>query len=483
MKIKSIKNIYIGYPPYNFNKTKALLSKNRGDQCFYKYNHVYPLISAMAATMLKKRGYNVCFLDAIIRDITTIEWFNILDDMKPDLIFFEVKTPLIYYMWEIVYSLKNRYPDIVIVLGGEHVSALPFESMEHCNVDYILKGVDFDFLLMNLIEYLNGKDKLDKDIYYRSKNGNIKTRVNFEAINTFNNIPFIDRDLTEWARYAYNTDFRKHPITYIMSGRYYSDNRSNSSLSNAFYENFRLRDPIDVVDEIEYLLNRYNVKEIVDITKYFPVGEWLSMFCQEMIDRKLGKKVTLHCNMRFGMLQKEDYRLMKKSGFKTLFFSLESTNESALGKFNVDDILYSCKEAKRAGLSPHITVAIGHYSDTEDNVLETLYLTKNMLNKGYIDFAQASILIPYPYTELFSQCKSRNLLVTENWSMYDMRQAIIKTSLPDKSIEEYIGAFYNLRFSLMFLIRRIFSIRSLYDIKYYVRVLKKVFFENIKGFD
>ncbi len=484
MKRKSIKNICIGFPPYNFNKSKGLISKNRGSQYFYKYSHSYPLISSMAATMLKKRGYSVSFLDAIIRDISTIEWFDILDEMKLELLFFEVTTPLICYMWEIVYSLKNRYPNIIIVLGGEHVSALPFESMENCNVDYILKGANFDFLLMNLVEHLNGKEKLDKGIVYRTKNGNIKNTDDFIDTSKLRNIPFLDRDLTEWSRYAYNTDFRKHPITYIMSGRYYKCNKStNSSLPTIFYENSSLRDPIDVVDEIEFLVNRYNVKEIIDITKYFPLGEWLFIFCQEMIDRKLNKKVILHCNVCFGTLQKEDYRLMKEAGFKSLFFYLQLNTVNILDKLNEDDIIYSCKEAKREGLSPHITLAIGHYSDTENSILDIYDLIKNMLKKGYIDFVDANILIPYPGTELFSKCKSDNLLLTENWLMYDFTQPIIKNNLSYESIKEWMESFYNLRFMPIFLIRSIFSIRSVYDIKYYLRVLKKVFGENLKDSD
>ena len=142
--------------------------------------------------------------------------------------------------------------------------------------------------------------------------------------------------------------------------------------------------------------------------------EWLSIFCQEMIDRKLNKKVILHCNVCFGTIKKEDYRLMKEAGFKILFFSLESITENTINKLNADDILDSCMEAKQAGLSPHITLTIGHYSDTENNILDIFSLIKNMLKKGYIDFVEANILIPYPGKELFSKCKSHNLLLTYN---------------------------------------------------------------------
>lgn len=489
MKKKNIKNICIGYPPYDKSKSLTLLSRNREFQYFKEFRYQYPLISSSAATILKNEGYNVYFLDSLIREITTTEWFDILDDMKPELIFFEVKTHLIYYMWEVVDSLKNRYPDIIIVLGGRHVTAFPVESMEHSKVDYILRGCDFDFLLLNLIEYLNGKKKLNQGIYYRSKNGNIKTKGDFEAITTLDNIPFIDRGLTEWTRYSYNnnTSFRKYPITYIMSGRDHWFHNSEFHLSNMLHRNFRVRDTIDVLDEIEFLVQRYNVKEIVDNTLCFPVGEWLSIFCQEMIERKLNKKVRLSCNMNFGLLKKEEYKLMKRAGFNILFFSLEPHNQNILdeanGISNINTVLSSCKHAKKAGLSPHVTVMIGNALDTETDLLNTFSLIKNLLYKGYIDSVYANIVIPYPGTELFATCKSNDLLVTENWSMYDMRQTIIKTKLSESSIRDYIRYFYNLRFNPIFLIRKLFSIRNVYDIKYFIRTLKTVFFDNIEGFD
>lgn len=487
MKKDRIKNICVGFPPFEASQGVPLLSQNRQFQWFNKPTFIYPVIPALAATMLKQADYNVHFLDAIARSMPTIKWFEYLDEVKPDLIFFEVKTPVIYYIWEIVDSLKNRYPDMTVVLAGDHVSALPLETMEHSNVDYILTGGDFDFLLLNLVEYLNGKTKLDKGIYYR-KNNEIKNTGMFELSNTLESMPFIDRDLTEWKRYAYdNGNFKYLPGTYIMSGRDCWHHKCTFCSWTSLFTNFRVRQPVDVVDEIEFLVKRYQIREIMDDTGCFPVGEWLSTFCNIMIERKLNKKVVLDCNMRFGALAPDQYRLMKKAGFRFLLFGLESANQKTLDRLqkgvDAKDILDSCKEARKAGLFPHITVMLGYPWETEEDIRKTLELTKTLLLKGYAYTMQATIVIPYPGTKLFDECKRDNLLTTENWAMYDMRQAIMSTKLGDAKIKEYVQSFYNLSFNPIFMAKKILSIRDFDDIKYYVRAFKKVFFGHLKDFN
>lgn len=487
MKKYAVTNVCIGYPPFEYNRGIPLISPNRQFQWLQNPTYIYPVISATAATMLKNAGYSVYFLDAISRNITTIKWFEYLDEMNPDLIFFEVKTPIINYIWDVVDSLKDRYANIKIALAGDHVTALPEESINNSKVDFVLTGGDYDFLLLNLVEHLNGKEKLDKGIYYR-KNGKIENTGTFELKHSLENIPFIDRDLTEWKLYAYRNDyFKKFPATYIMAGRGSWYNNLNCYTASVMYNSFRLRNPINVVDEIEVLHTRYKLREIIDDTGCFPVGEWLSVFCQTMKDRRLSSKVVLNCNMRFGALSFLEYKLMKRAGFRSLIFGLESGNQATLDRMctdiKVEDILISCKEARRSGLSPHITVKIGYPWENEEDINRTFELTKTLMSKGYANAMQAIIMIPYPGTRLFDECKRDNLLITENWSNYDMRETVMKTDLGDERIKTYLHTFYNMCFNPFFIIHKILSIRDIDDIKYYIRSFKNVFFGHLKYFE
>src|SRR3989338_6034590 len=90
------------------------------------------------------------------------------------------------------------------------------------------------------------------------------------------------------------------------------------------YPKFRARSVDNVLDEIGQLIDDYSIKEIMDDTGTFPIGDWLRDFCRGMIERGYNRKVHIDCNMRFGALSLEDYELMKKAGFRLLLFGLES---------------------------------------------------------------------------------------------------------------------------------------------------------------
>ena len=71
----------------------------------------------------------------------------------------ETKTPVVKKHWSIISDVKKVLPNSKVVLVGDHVTALPQESMEQSKVDFVLTGGDYDFLLLNLVNFLNGKAK------------------------------------------------------------------------------------------------------------------------------------------------------------------------------------------------------------------------------------------------------------------------------------------------------------------------------------
>jgi hypothetical protein len=56
------------------------------------------------------------------------------------------------------------------VLMGDHVTALPEESLENSKVDYVLAGGDYDFLLLKLLNSLSDPDSKDISRVIRDEN-------------------------------------------------------------------------------------------------------------------------------------------------------------------------------------------------------------------------------------------------------------------------------------------------------------------------
>ncbi|MBA7701384.1 Anaerobic magnesium-protoporphyrin IX monomethyl ester cyclase [subsurface metagenome] len=365
--------------------------------------------------------------DGIAKELNYKSWESRLLNNKPDIIVMETKTPVIKRHWNIINNLKGMADKInwkpIFILVGDHVTALPEESFENSNVDFVLTGGDYDFLLLNLCKnidlYEENKTEefisnLEPGIYFR-KNGKITNTGKFILNHDLNTLPFIDRNLTNWKLYSEkNGNYLKTPGTYIMSGRDCWYHKCTFCSWTTLYPRFRVRKYENVLDEIGYLLNNFDIKEIMDDTGTFPVGEWLRNFCRGLIQRGYNKRVKINCNMRFGGCGFEDYRLMRKAGFRFILFGLESASNYTLRRINkrlnVETIVRSCKEAKEAGLSPHITIMFGYPWEKKEDILNTLKLGSFLLKKNYAKTMQATIVIPYPGTPFFKACVEQTLL-------------------------------------------------------------------------
>lgn len=483
--------IFICFPPLNSDKGWPTLGQNRQFQYFKEPTYIYPVVPAQAATLLKENGFEVKWLDCIAEGISYQKFLEIIKQEKPDLIAIEAKTPVIKQEWKIINDLKDngrgQTLPLRIVLFGDHVTALPEESLVNSSVDFVLTGGDYDFLLLNLCNVLkiyNGQGQalplrnLEPGIWYREK-GEVKSTGKFQLNHDLNSLPFIDRDLTKWKQYAYeNGNYRRTPGTYIMSGRDCWWGKCRFCGWTTLYPHFRARKVENVLDEIEELVEKYQVKEIMDDAGTFPVGEWLKDFCRGMIKRGLNKRVNLDCNMRFGAVKFEDYKLMRKAGFRFLLFGIESANQKTLDRIDkglkIEEIIQSCKDARRAGLYPHITIMFGYPWENYEDAKKTLEFGRWLLKKDYAYTMQATVVIPYPGTPLFEECKEKNLLYSLDWEYYDMKNPVMRLDFGHDKLLKLVQGMYSVSFSPEFILRKIISIRSIDDVKYFGRAFLKV---------
>ena len=467
--------IAISYPPLDSSKGAPLLSQNRQFQYFKAPTYIYPVVPAQAATLLNQNGFEVVWDDAIAEQKTYQQWLNNIKKIKPDIIAMETKTPVVKQHWRIIDDIKkasdsNWSPKVVLM--GDHVTAMPEESFNNSPVDYVITGGNYGFSLLSIC-----KGVMDTGIYYR-ENGQVKNTGQFQLNHNLDELPFIDRDLTKWKLYAYNNgNYKCVPGTYTMAGRDCWWAQCTFCSWPTLFPRFRVRSPGNLLDEIGQLIDR-GVKEIMDDTGTFPVGDWLREFCQGMIDRGYNRKVNLDCNMRFNAVSRSDYKLMKQANFRLLLFGLESARQDTLDrirkKLTIEEIIESCKSARREGLFPHITIMFGFPWETYEDARETLKLGRWLLKKGYAYTVQATMVIPYPGTPLFEECKERGWLKTMDWDRYDMKEPVMKTPMPDAQIMKFVQGIYSVVFNPEFFLRRITSIRDIDDIRYYGRGAVKV---------
>ncbi|MDO8725189.1 MAG: radical SAM protein [Candidatus Methanoperedens sp.] len=471
--------ITISYPPIESPKGTPLLSQNRQFQWFNNPTYIYPMVPAYAATLLKENGYDVLWDDGIAENKSYNEWRNEIKRLKPDLIAFETKTPVVKKHWSFVNDIKSISPETKIVLMGDHVTALPQESMENCMTDFIITGGDYDFLLLNLADHISRGKELEPGIWFR-ENGEIRNKGSFVLDHDLNSLPFIDRDLTRWQLYSEkNGNYKRLPGTYTMVGRDCWWGKCTFCSWTTTYPSFRARSPEKLLDEIGMLIEKYKVKDIMDDSGSFPAGKWLHDFCNGMIERGYNKKINMHCNMRVNALSQSEYDLMGKAGFKFILYGVESANQSTLDRIKkgtkVEDIAKACMMAKKAGLAPHLTVMMGYPWETKEDAMNTVKLAQEIFKKGWADTLQATIVIPYPGTPLFRECKENGWLLIEDWDKFDMREPVMKCPMTEQEIKDLTQELYKVFITPNYILRRFLSIRNFDDMRFIGKGVKAVF--------
>ena len=471
--------ISIAYPPLDDPKGVPLLSQNRQFQWFRSPTYIYPMVPAYAATLLQENGFKVFWHDGIASEQTFEGWFADIKNQVPDLLAFEVKTPVIKRFWKIVDRIKAELPESKIVLMGDHVTALPEESLENSKADFILTGGDYDFLLLELCSGFRRNMPLQElgPGFCFWFNGKIISTGRAEPKGNLDALPYIDRELTQYHLYAVkNGNFKHTPGTYQMAARDCWWGRCCFCSWTTLYpgNTYRTVSPGRHLDEIEMLTEQYGIKEIFDDSGCFPKGEWLKEYCRGFLDRGLHEKVSLGCNMRIGGLSETEWWLLGKCNFRMVLIGLESVNNETLKRLNknirVDQIKETFVMAKRAGLEPHVTTMVGYPWESKKDALETLAFTGDLFKKGLVDSLQATIVVPYPGTPLFQTARKNGWLLTEDWDDFDMGRSVWQSPISQADVQKQAQRLYRVALSPKFLMRKTLSIRSLEDLKYFKRV-------------
>ena len=474
--------IVIGYPPTESEKGIALLSQNRQFQWFSNPTSIFPVVLGSTATLLKKKGNEVYWMDCIAENISEKDFFDFIYREKIEVFAFETKTPVIKQHWKMINKLKEKFPEMKIAIFGDHVTSFPKESIENSKVDFVLKGGDYDFLLNELIDYLEKRTKkIPKGIFYRDKNKIIDSGA-FELKHNLDELPFIDRELTKWNLYEKEYNLQGKPFFYIMSGRDCWWGKCKFCSWPRLYPKFRFRSVKNVLDEIGMLIEKYNTKEIFDDSGTLMTGKWLEELCNGLIERGYNEKIKYSCNMRFNALKQEEYDLMKKAGFRLLKFGLESANQETLDKLDkgikVKNITEGCEMAKKAGLAVHLTMIVGYPWESKEDALRTFELAKKLMQTGKADLLQATVLIPYPGTKLWEEAKKNDwfLFPPDEYERYDMREPVLKVKNSDaKEIANICGKIYTIFLTPIYLYQRIKNIKNWEDFKFNLYGVRAVF--------
>ncbi len=479
-----INKVLVGYPPVESIKGTALLSQNRQFQYFQVASFLFPVAMGTGATMARDKGYNVIWYDAVAEHMNTQDFDKMLEREKPDIFFFETKAPVVKKHWASVKHLKQKFPNMKIAMCGDHVSYDARESMENSPLDFVIKGGYYDFAFCELLDALKDGKKIPQGIWYRNSKGEIVDNGRYNFTGKLDDAPIIDRKLTKNQNYQIEFNLKGRPLAYIMSGRDCWYGKCTFCVwDHTLYPKgaFKVRSPENVMKEVKYLVDEIGVKEIFDDCGTITVGPWLEKFCKLMIESGYNKKVLYSGNMRFGAVNFEQYKMMKAAGFRLLKYGLESGCQKTIDKLDkgtkIPEVVTSCRDATRAGLTVHLTMMVGYPWETKRDALETIKLATRLMTKGYAEILQSTVIVPYPGTPLYEEGKEKGWFRFDpkDYERFDMTEPVFKTpDMTTKEVQQLCQMNYRIYLDPRYVLRQVGKVRDMQDLMYNLKGIKAV---------
>lgn len=465
--------IAISYPPIlNQYGQLAMVPQNRNVQFFEKPNFLLAITHAQAATWLKQSGYDVYWDDGSAQLKTYNQWLSDLVKWHPDMIVFESTTPVMKFYWEQINKLKKLIPHCILVMSGYHSIRKPAETMQKSSCDIVLKSSHIDFVLHKLIPVIENniewrKECIIEGLMIRLNNDQWRDTGHFRQVEKLDLSPNIDRDLVQWKNYAYeNGNFLNTPGTYATSViRDCTFGKCTFCRYNGPDLTYSQRSINKSLDEYQDLIENYGVKEIFDDSGVWYRGNDARLFAQGIIERNLHTKgCYFGINTRFGYLDDETLRLLSKANFRFILIGMEAADQETLNRldkgYDTEVIEQNLKSMKKYGLHPHLTIMVGYYWQTQEQLDHTVRTVKNLMLRGLARTFQVTICIPLDYTPYHQECIEKGVLLTDDYNDFDMSKIIVKTPIEPQKYYEAIKKMLNIAYHPLFILRQILFLFS-----------------------
>lgn len=403
----------------------------------------FPLGIAYIASYLETHGdYEIEVLDALIEGdvhegrsidegnsirygLTDDEIEEYVKDCAPDVVgvsclFAAIEKDAI----NVCRIVKKVNSDIVTVVGGAHAGAVAFDLIDRRKeIDFVIQGeaeIVFHELIL-AIESGSGFKELDGIAYRQGDTSLLQPKTKY--IENLDSLPFPARHLFDVEKYfekasAHGTN-KLFPYTQMITSRGCPFNCTFCALGNHWGKKQRMRSAKNVLDEMEYLIKTYGVREIhfEDDNLTADKKRALEIF-DGIIERKFDIIWVVPSGMAVAALDEELLRKMKESHCYSVTLAIESGNQWVVSKLmrkpvnlkNVPDLV---KTIKKVGLEAKAFFIIGYPDETK----ETIWQTVNFARELELDWAVFSIASPIPNTEMFKTCIEKGYFKEEEFDV------------------------------------------------------------------
>jgi radical SAM superfamily enzyme YgiQ (UPF0313 family) len=395
------------------------------------YGPVPPIGLAYVAAALREAGHAVQVIDAPGEAITTLTEIDspvgtlqrcglsvdeIVARIRPGTQLVGI-THMFLHEWphvrEIAEAVRARFPDAVIVAGGENATAYwPWMFAETDAIDACVLGEGeatavavADHVAAGLpLAGLAGVAARDDGAVV---DGGLSERVPSRRLGTIERPAW---DLFPMENYFGLADFfgvhrgRAMPVLATRGCPYRCTFCSSPQMWTTRYS---VRDPGDVADEIAGYVERYGVRNVnfADLTA-ITKRSWTLAFCDALEARAPDLIWQLPVGTRAEVLDAEVLQRLWDTGCRNITYAPEAGGQRMLDRYDkrvdLDMILRSLREANRIGIATKVNIIVGHPAErVGDQFRSFLFLMK----AAWAGANDAAVMMfgPYPGSADFQE--------------------------------------------------------------------------------
>lgn len=380
-----------------------------------------PLGIAYIAANLEKNGYVVKIIDGPASALSIEEIVDKLKSEAPDLVGITVLTPMFGVVKKLAQKIKEQLPQVKIVAGGVHATALPKEILNEIKeLDYDCVG-EGEYTIIELADYLSGDKKISEidGLVYRQGTDIIVNRPrSFEM--ELDKIPPPARHLLPMDKYSLTASRTKGvgycPTLIIARGCpfncYYC--------SHPFGRSFRHHSVDRIISEVKDLIDHYGINQMnLEADTLTADKKFLMDLCQGLIDAGISRKVKWTCESRVDTIDQEMLGKMKEAGCWQISYGVESGVPRLLEIINKGETLEQFEKIFKLTQQVGITIRGFFMLGLPTETIEESWQTINFAKKLNPLWAQFTITIPYPGTPLFEMLKQKNKIRSFDWDCYN----------------------------------------------------------------
>lgn len=297
-----------------------------------------------------------------------------------------------------------------VIVGGPHPTYRP-QIIEHPAVDIVCRGEGE----LALVEALNRMDEgrdtrgIPNLVHKGERIDELRCRPLLKDLSV---LPHVDRSLL-----YDNPEFGTKPVAmHFLTGRGcpFACTFCQHSAERALFKgaSYRLRSVEHVIGELAQAQRTWGLSGVMFVDDCFGLDpSWTARF----LDR-YRKEIQrpFSCHLRIGMFDERMLTLLKNAGCRAVAFGVESgseriRNEVLNRKMSNEQIIEAARMVMDAGLLLETTNMIGLPTETVEEALETIALTRRIRP----DYFTVTLFQPLPMTPLALFCLENGLLSEE----------------------------------------------------------------------